>query len=217
MRVSIECCIILLCLLTDGTVSSPNISTHFSARIRPSKLFDQSPFANGNSSLVYVNVTYKYLNDSDLMISEMDSNPLNESHILYRSYMNGRDKRGYFIVDGECIVHDIEGIPPVFLIVPSFMSFIFIYYFNQFNRIHTFSYKQCPYHEELECEGWTACDSNDKNDNVTFFLHGSAVLHYYTGYNPDKPVVFDQFIPGIQTIDKFEPPKESNCNPDKYA
>ena len=212
MRVSVEYRIISLYLLANACtiISSPILSTHFSAKIRPSKFFNQS-LAHGLSSLVYINVTNNSMNDSDLMISEMDSDPLNASRVLYKSYINGRDRKGFFIVDGECIVHDIEGIPPVFLIVPSFMSFIFVHYFNQFNRVQTFSHKQCPYHQSLDCEGWTSINSDNKNDNVTFFLHGSTVLHYYTGLAPDKPVVFDEFKPGTQTIDKFEPPKAANC------
>ena len=145
------------------------------------------------------------------MISERDSDPRNESHILYQSYMNGRDRKGYFIVDGKCIVRDIDDITSEFMYVPSFMSFFFIYFFNEFDRVHAFSYKQCPYHENLGCESWTAFSPDSRNVNVTFFLHGSTVLHFYIGLFPDKPVVFDEFKPGIQTIDKFEPPKEANC------
>ena len=215
MRVSIEFCIISLYLLSNAhaTISSPTLITQFSARIRPSKLFDQSPFAHGRSSLVYFNVSNNHINDTDLMISEFDSDPLNESRVLYKSYINGRDKKGYFIVDGQCIVHDLYNIPTVYLIVPSFMSFDMFYFFNQFNRVQTFSYEQCPYHPSLQCEGWTAINSDNKNDNVTFFMHGSTVLHYYTGLAADKPVVFDEFKIGIQSIDKFEPPKGANCLP----
>ena len=215
MRVPIEYRIISLYLLANACtiISSPILSTHFSAKIRPSKFFEHSPFAHGRNSLVYINITNNYINYSDMMISEIDSDPLNASRVLYKSYFNGRDMKGFFIVDGECIVHDINNIPTVYLMVPSFMSFDIFYFFNLFNRVQTFSYKQCPYHQSLDCEGWTSINSDNKNDNVTFFLHGSTVLHYYTGLAPDKPVVFDEFKPGTQTIDKFEPPKAAKCYP----
>ena len=199
-------CYLLCCAITPP----PILSTHFSARIRPSKFFDQSFFAHGRSSLMFINVT-NYQSEDDFMLSELASEPSNESNILYQSYINGREGKAYFIYDGQCETHVIDGIPVVFRIVPSYLSFFFIVNFNLLPRRLTTTLQHCTYHESLDCEGWTVSSRGDKMDNITFFIHGSTILHYIAGYYPNKPVVFDQFNIGPQTIDKFVPPKAANC------
>ncbi|KAI6652348.1 hypothetical protein LOD99_7362 [Oopsacas minuta] len=198
--------------LCYANISHPILSTQFSARMRPSKLFEMSSFARGLNSLIFMNIT-GYDSNDNLMISEIDSTPSNESHILYQSYMNGREKKAYFIYEGQCYTHNIDGIPVEFLIVPSFMSFVFINFFNTAPLVTlTSSLKECTYHKAVDCEGWTAVNTDSSNDNITIFIHETTILHYIVGFNSEQPVIFDDFKIGNQTIDKFEPPKAANCN-----
>ena len=196
----------------SASIPPPILTLHFSAKVRPSKLFDDSPFAHGRGATIHMNSTAGDSN-TDLMISESDYNFSNQSEIVYQSYINGKEKRGYFIYDGECITHNIDGIPPVYLIVPGFFSGFVFGSFNNMPRVMTSSHQHCPYHESLSCEGWTCFGPDDNSDNATVFIHGTTILHYFMGLAPGKPVIFDEFKPGFQTIDKFQPPKAAHCDP----
>ncbi|KAI6660964.1 Synaptonemal complex protein SC65-like [Oopsacas minuta] len=177
MKLSFNFCIISLSLLYNAFCwtdkSPPMLSTHFSARMRPSKIFENTNAA-GLSSLIFMNLT-KYDTNDDLMISEIDSIPSNESHILYQSYMNGREKKAYFIYEGECYTENIDDISPGFYIVPSFISLIFINFFNEVTPTLTHTLKECTYHKSVDCEGWTAVDTDGSKDNIT--VSGYTGIH----------------------------------------
>ena len=208
-KINILLFLLLLRTLAESD-SSPNLPTEFTSYIRP-WLFGR-PLKHQLSALVFANLTNPWYP----LIAEMDCNYNTTDPVyIFQVYINSVYNTNYFVDGLRCTIRKSTNTFLPFL-VPSLVAAEYIQAFNRdSNRKFVREHRECPGHTDKPCHEWEAVLEDGTSLNVYFYNNTLFRITLdrvetfaldFDYYEPDNPLVPEQFQPPGIVIENCVPP-----------